>query len=404
MLNDVHQALARSIELDDLLDLILGRAFEHLQPEEGVIYLKSPDASYYRAAFRSLRDESSDYLYSSTLITEVIEKGLAALVLDVESDERFSAAKSILASGVRSLVAAPLLDSEGSLGMIALNSRVHRRQFSEEDMELLVSLASVAALRIRNLRLAVEAAERRRLEEEMRLARQIQVALLPDRLPDLPGYGLHAGNIPSLGVSGDYYEVVERNNETECVMMIADVSGKGIAASLLTASLEALAAGPIEVGHPPERVCQLVSRRLFRRTPAAKYATAFMVVLEHATGKLTYCNAGHNPSLLVRASGEIELLGPTGLPLGLVEEAPYASLVTELRPGDNLVLYTDGITEALDPHEEEYGSERLQEVCKRNRGEAPAVLFEAIESDLEEFAQGQPFHDDRTLLLLQRLG
>ena len=141
---------------------------------------------------------------------EVAEKGWPALVLDAREDERFAAAESFVASGIRSLVATPLSDGEGCLGMIALSSRLHLRRFSTEDMELLVSLASVAALRIRNIALTDEASERRRMKEELDLARKIQVALLPARLPEVPGYSLYGDNLASRGVSGDYYLVTER--------------------------------------------------------------------------------------------------------------------------------------------------------------------------------------------------
>ncbi len=324
LLNDVHRALNQSIELDDLLEMILARAFDELSPEEGVILLKDPSGEYYRAARRTLPGVGSKYAFSETLIHEVGEKGMAALVLDVETDERFAHAQSILSSGIRSLVAAPLLDAEGSLGMVALNSRVHKRQFDEEDMELLVSLASVAALRIRNVALAEEAAERRRLEEEMKLARQIQVGLLPSQLPEVPGYDFHGGNVPSRGVSGDYFQVEPRNGGKECVLVIADVSGKGIAASLLTASLEALSAGPIEVGQGAQEICEKVCRRLFHRTPPAKYATMILGILDPATHKLTYTNCGHNPALIVRADGSVDQLGTTGMPVGLMEVGNYS--------------------------------------------------------------------------------
>jgi serine phosphatase RsbU (regulator of sigma subunit) len=403
MLNDVHRALARSIDLSELLQMILVRAFEHLEPEEGAIFLKKDeDGGYDRAAARSVAGIESDYLYSETLVNEVAEKGLAALVLDVETDERFAAAESILSSGVRSLVAAPLLDAEGALGMIVLNSRVHKRQFNEEDMELLVSLASVAAMRIRNVALAVEAAERRRMEEELKLARQIQVTLLPSELPEVDGYEIRGGNIPSRGVSGDYYRVVDRNDGAECLFIIADVSGKGIAASLLTASLEALMAGPIEVGQPAEEICSKVCRRLFARTPPAKYATSFLAVLEPKTGKLTYTNAGHNPALIVHADGKVEELGPTGLPIGLMEDGNYTEGQTKLGLGDILVLYTDGITEAENPEDEEYGLERLSAVCVEHREKSLDDLAGEIDADLDGFAQGIPYADDRTLVMARR--
>lgn len=402
LLNDVHRALGQSIELDELLEMILERAFEELGPEEGAIILRNPNNEYYRAARRSLPGVASKYAFSETLVHEVAEKGMAALVLDVETDERFAHAQSILSSGIRSLVAAPLLDSEGSLGMIALNSRVHKRQFDEDDMELLVTLASVAALRIRNVALAEEAAERRRLEEELKLARQIQVGLLPSRLPEVPGYVFYGGNVPSRGVSGDYFKVEERNQGKEHVLVIADVSGKGIGASLLTASLEALSAGPIEVGQSAEDICSKVCRRLFHRTPPAKYATMFLGILEQASHALTYTNAGHNPAILVRADGRVETLGPTGLPVGLMEEGNYSEVRIEFEPGDTLVLYTDGITEAENPREEEYGIERLIEVCQQHRDKDLEEMASEINRNLDEFADGIPYADDRTLVLARR--
>jgi phosphoserine phosphatase RsbU/P len=324
-------------------------------------------------------------------------------VFDVQADERFAAALSMRISGIRSLVAAPLLDPEGTLGLIVLESRAGVRQFSEEDLELLVSLASVAALHIRNLALALEAAERRRLEAELALARRIQMALLPNRLPDVPGWELYGGNIPSRGVSGDYYEVVERDGGRECVLMVADVAGKGMAASLLTVSLQALSTGPVMDGLPPDEICARLSWLLYLRTPPEKYATAFLGVLEPATGRLSYTNAGHNPPLLVRADGAVEELAATGVPLGLLPQAPYQAGVAELGPGDLLVLYTDGLVEACGPDGEEYGQERLKEACRRHRGEAElAALAEALEGDLETFAGGVPFADDRTIVLARR--
>lgn len=403
LLNEVHQALGRSLTLEKLLELILDRAFDHLRPDRGAILLKEAGSGYRPAARRSTLEGAEDLVFSRSLVREVAEKGMAALVFDVQEDERFAAAMSMRISGIRSLVAAPLLDPDGSLGLIVLESRAGVRQFSEEDLELLVSLASVAALHIRNLALALEAAERRRLEEELALARRIQMALLPNRLPEVPGWELYGGNIPSRGVSGDYYEVVERNGGRECVLMVADVAGKGMAASLLTVSLQALSSGPIEDGLPPDEICARLSRLLYRRTPPEKYATAFLGILEAATGRLRYTNAGHNPPLLLRVDGTVEELAATGVPLGLLPQAPYQAGETALAPGDLLVLYTDGLVEANDPMGEEYGQDRLQAACVAGRNEACHTLAEILERDLEGFARGVPFADDRTVVLAKRL-
>ncbi len=405
LLTAVHQALGRSISLDELLELILDRAFDHLRPEDGAIFLRTGDDRYVCAARRSARrGEVEPPVVSMHLVQEVAEKGQAALVLDTATDSRFNRAASLVAAGVRSLVAAPLLDPEGSLGMIVLGSSLGVRQFTEEDMELLVALASVAAMRIRNVRLAEEAAERRRFEEELALARRIQQALLSDQLPEIPGWSFHAAATPSRGVSGDMYRVIERRGGEECVILVADVSGKGIAASLLTASLEALTAGPIEAGLGPAEVLDGTSRLLYERTPPEKYATAFLAVLEPASGTLSWTNAGHNPAFIIHAEGSVDSLDATGMPIGLIPGGTYTAGHTRLTPGDWLVVYTDGITEAENPDQEEYGGERLKAVCRAHRDDNAAGLGAAIDSALMAFTQGVPFADDRTLVVIKRTG
>jgi hypothetical protein len=221
LLTQVNLALDRVMSLGDLLDLILDRAFEHLGPEDAAIYLRNEKGGYDCAASRSVGHGDPEILFSTNLMEQVVEGGQAALVLDAQTDERFNEAMSLLDAGVRSLVAAPLLDPDGALGLIVLGSRLTVRQFEEEDMELLASLASVAAMRIRNVHLAEEAAERRRLEQEVALAREIQVSLLPDTLPEVEGWDIVAGNIPSRGVSGDFFKVELRHDESEIVLMLS---------------------------------------------------------------------------------------------------------------------------------------------------------------------------------------
>ena len=252
LLNEVHRALAVSLTLEELLEAVLDRTFVHLGPEEAVIFLKKPHGGLDRVASRRLPSARGDFFFSRSLELEVAEKGQVALVLDAQTDQRFAAAESIMSSGVRSLIAAPLIDSAGTHGMIVLSSRVHVRRFSEQDMELLAALGSVAALRLRNLSLAEEGARRRELEKEMALARQIQLTLLPEHLPEIPGYSVFAANDASRAVSGDFYEFQGRDEGDEQVIVIADVSGKGMAASLLAASFDALLMGPIEVGQPTD--------------------------------------------------------------------------------------------------------------------------------------------------------
>ncbi len=402
MLNQVNQALASSISLEELLELILDRAFVHLKPQEAAIYLRDVAGADVCAARRTTPGRESRPMHSKSLLHEVIDKGMVAHVVDSAVDERFAASRSLMMSGLRSFIAAPLLDAQGALGMIVVGAALGVRSFRDEDLELLVSLASVAALRIRNVRLVAEAMERQRLEQEVRLARQIQVALLPATLPEVPGFELYGGTLPSRGVSGDFYKLLLRGDGSTCALFVADVSGKGVAASLLTASLEALSALPLEGTDPPDRICEQVGTLLFRRTPPEKYATAFLGILDPAAGDLRWTNAGHNPALLLRASGEAEWLKSTGVPLGLLPGAKYKEGGSTLAPGDALLVYTDGITEAVNPEDEEFGEERLVDAAARHRHLPLREMAAGLERDLDAFARGVPFHDDRTLVIVRR--
>ena len=405
LLNEVHRALGRSMALPELLELILDCAWKALAPEEGVIVLRDAPGRYRRATSRRAPGSRAEALLSRTLHEEVIEKRQAALVCDIAADERFGHAASLMMSGIRSLIAAPLFDDQGPLGMIALDSRAHVRSFTAEDLGLLTSLASVAALRIRNIALVEESAERRRLEEEIKIARAIQVGLLPRKLPTIAGWSLHGGSVPSRGVSGDYYLATLRAGGSELFAMIVDVSGKGMGAALLTASLEALAASPVEAGLAPGEIAPLVSNLLFRRTPPAKYATAMLVsvvVSGSADGRLGFTNAGHNPALLLHVDGAVERLGATGPPIGLLAEASFTQQERSLAPGDLLALYTDGIVEASNPDDEEFGIERLQEFLVAHRAAPLEAISEGLDQELERFVRGVPYADDRTMVLLRR--
>ena len=402
VLVDVHQALADSMTVEELFEKVLDRVFVHFRPQHGAVFLKE-NGGLVRAAGRSSESRADDFPESQSLAGEVIDKGLAAVVSDTSTDERFIEAQSLLMAGVRSLVAAPLLTRKGALGMIVLSSNLSEREFREQDMELLVVVASAIGLRMRNLALAEEAAERKRFERDVALARRIQVNFLPPETPQIPGLAIYGGNIPSRGVSGDYYQVVEREDHNDVAVIIADVSGKGIAASLLTGYVDALFLAYLGEGHPPEEIFNRVSPQMNCKTPVESFATAFLGLLDPKSGRLTFASAGHDPTALVRSSGEIEWLMPTGMPLGLMPSATYTASEAILEPGDTIVLYTDGITEAANPDEDEFGRERLGECCVEHRDLPVDQLAEKLHTTVDQFAQGVPYHDDRTLVILRRV-
>ncbi len=402
VLNDIHQSLAGATTTEELFAEILDRVFAHFRPQNAAVFVKDGDR-LIRAATRSAVGCTEDFPESSSLAREVIDKGLAAVVHDTSTDMRFAGSESLLDAGVRTLVAAPLLTRKLALGMIVLSSTLAERQFAESDMEMLTVVASATGLRLRNLALAEEAAERQRFERELAIARRIQVALLPAAMPEVPGVRIHGGNTPSRGVSGDYFQVVDRPEQHEVALVIADVSGKGIGASLLTGYVDALVIAYLGENLEPDEIFNRISPQMHAKTPVEAFATAFLGIYSTDTGKLRFASAGHDPALLVRSSGEVELLRPTGMPLGLMPEAHYTATEAAMGIGDTLVLYTDGITEAANLEEDEFGRKRLTATCIENRTRTAEELATSIHQRVHLHVDGVPYHDDRTLVILQRV-
>lgn len=404
LINEVHKAMARSVSVEELLELILDHVFAQLEPHRAEVFMRCDGGGYACMARRMAPHTDLGSLESESLFAEVVDKSMAALVTDARADRRFADAASLVSAGVRSLLAAPLVAPPGALGLIVLGSNAAVRQFTEEDLELLVTLASVAAMRIHNLALTEEAAERRRLERELTIARRLQVDLIPQRLPEVAGYRLWGATRPSRGVSGDYYQLVERSGGDEVVLALADVSGKGIAAALLTGYLEAVSSVPIEDGLAPHEILNRISPKLHQRTPANRFATMFLGVISPSAPIFRFASAGHAPACLVRLSGEVEWLGATGIPLGLLPSADYRLGEATIENGDTLVVYSDGYTEAEGRDGEEFGQHRLAEVCREHRRCRPEALAEAVDRALEGFAAGRPFADDRTIVVVRREG
>jgi serine phosphatase RsbU (regulator of sigma subunit) len=402
-LNEVQRALAAPITLEALLELILERAFEQLKPEEGAVFLRDAQGALARAATRRAPGVGGEPLYSRALAREVTEKGVAALVTDASLDERFAKAESILFSGVRSLVAAPLLDAEGCLGMIVLSAKGRVHTFNEGDMELLAALASAAAMRLRNLALSEEAATRRLLERELELAHDIQMGMLPRAFPEAPELDLAAALRPARSVGGDLYDVIADGGRLW--LLVGDVSGKGVGAALFMAVTKtlfhAIAPGASSVADAVGRV----NRELARDNERAMFVTAFAARLDLASGELEYVNAGHNPTYRVAERGGISPLpGPIDPALGAVEAHAYRASRLRLEPGDALVLYTDGVVEARSAEGEEFHSLRLESQLASGRGLPAARVVEGLLEKVDEFVGEAPQYDDVTVLALRWLG
>jgi serine phosphatase RsbU (regulator of sigma subunit) len=402
-LNEIHRALATPISLNELLDLILERCFDVLRPEEGVILLKDAAGQFQPAATRQLRGKTGEVVVSRSLVEEVAGKGRPALVLDAALDDRFASSKSLIMSGIRSVVAAPLFDSDGSIGMIALSSSVNVKQFADQDLEMLVSLASAAALRVRNVALAEEAAARKVLEREMSLAHDIQMSMLPRQQLARPEIDLAASLTPARSVGGDLYDFAVEGDRLWFI--IADVSGKGVAAALYMAVAKTLFRASVQPDIGPADVLARMNRELCRDNDQFVFVTAAVGHLSLETGEVALGDAGHNPVLIAGPGGRSRMAEvPKCMALGVVAETPYSDGRFTLSAGETLVLHTDGATDARDRGGDMFGFDRLTSVVDRRGGQSAEDIVAAIGEAVGTFAAGAPPEDDLTLLVVRFLG
>jgi serine phosphatase RsbU (regulator of sigma subunit) len=394
-LRRIHRALSRCTTREDLLRAVVDWAFTLFSPQQAAIYLRASDGALRKAESRPSY-AASEIPVPETMVASVMDKALAVTAkVDL-------AQVGALSPSSLSLIAAPMLDSDGSFGMLVLSRDRPWHPHLEDQLKLLVELAGEAALELKKIDLADEAAQKRLFDHELALARRIQLGILPEELPAFEGYSFFGRNIPSRGVSGDFYALTLRKEGEECLLVLGDVSGKGFAAALVTASVEALSAVMIEAGDAPDRICSKLSHQLFERTLPSGFVTAFVAALDRQSGRLLYANAGSNPVLLCRADGSVDELLTTGLPLAIGRDSEYKSHEAQLEPGGTLLLYTDGITEAANREDEQYGLDRLKTCLARNCTATLPTVFDAIQADLANFVGGVPYADDRTVLAVRR--
>jgi serine phosphatase RsbU (regulator of sigma subunit) len=389
--------------LPETFELILKLLFEAVPAERAAILLLEGSPAVLQVKVSRSRRGEADVRLSRSIARRVVEERVSVLLPNVLEDVAFREQESILATGIRSAVCAPLWLTTGAhdevIGLVYLDSLKGTHTFSEEDLLIVTALARVAAAKIENARLLEESLEKRRLDEDLRVASEIQRSLLPKESPQITGYHLIGTNTPCRTIGGDYFDFML--HQGGLLIALGDVSGKGTGAALLMTVLRAAVRGHWTERSPAEAVDR-INRTVFQNIPVGKYITFFMARLDPAAGRLTYVNAGHNPPLLVRQDGNVETLCEGGMVLGLFDSVPYEHGEVELRSGDVLVVFSDGVTETWSPQDEEFGEEGLRDVALAGRDLGVDALQERILQALETHAGGAKATDDRTLIVLKR--
>lgn len=298
----------------------------------------------------------------------------------------------------------PLRSSERMIGLILCGLRLNKRRYKREDLEFGLTMASRAAGSLENAWFLKEALVARETEKELELAASIQADLFPKSMPVEPGWEVAARNRQARQVGGDYFDGMrlEQGGTRRILYLVADVAGKGMGSAILMSNIQATLRALLEHEPTLEAVAREANKLLHANTPSNRYATAFLLLLDPETGAADFVNCGHNNPLLLRASGEVESLDAPGLALGMMPYATQEQALAEFRPGDLVAIYTDGVSEALNLQDEEFGVDRLAGVMKRLREESAETILEGIFQAIEYHVGDAPQHDDITLMVLKR--
>jgi len=294
----------------------------------------------------------------------------------------------------------PLRLKDETRGVMMLGEKIGEAEFTSGDIEFLTTLGNQAMTTLENARLFKETLEKQRMEEDLRIAKDMQQRLLPSTIEQPEGYEIAGINIPSREVGGDYYDVIHIDEHTYGIV-IADVSGKGAGAALLMSNLQAglraLSVGDLGLADIIPRLNKLI----YDNTNLEKYITFFYGILDTKTNRFTFCNAGHNPPYLINKKGVMQELTTGGIVLGMMQGTPFETETIEFKSEDTVVMFTDGITEAMDNNEDEYGEMRLQNIVKKNRDKSAQDIIKAVSSDVKDFTHETPQSDDITMVVVQ---
>lgn len=401
---EIMQSLGRALALDEVLPQVLKSLFKiFVQADRGFIVMQTPDGKLVPRWVRLRREDTNDTLrISRTIIRHVMETKEAILSADAASDERFEMSQSIADFRIRSMMCAPLLDSEGNaFGALQIDTLDQRQRFTKEDLELLVSTAAQAALAIQQAQLHEQAIAQKEIERDMKLAREVQHGFLPDRRPDLPNYEFFDHYEPTADVGGDYYDYITLTDGRVAVI-VADVVGHGVAAALLTAKLSSETKFALFSEPTPAAAVTKLNEKLCASN-MQRFVTMIMVIIDPARNVATIVNAGHMAPMVRRADGTIEEPSEdiAGLPLGVTDAMGYEQCEVEIRPGDTFTMYTDGINESIDASGAFYTIERLREQVQKLGADAK-VVGPAIVEDGRQFLGKAPQVDDMCLVCFGR--
>jgi serine phosphatase RsbU (regulator of sigma subunit) len=402
-LNQAANALITHYPLEKLVEVIMDIVFQAVVSDRGALIMLDPQ-DRTQLQLKVVRNSvgNQGLQISRTIIDEVMRNKKAVLTVDAQSDDRFEASQSIQMQGIRSIICVPLWNNRDVIGLVYIDNLISRRTFTQSDLRLVALIANMAAVKIENVLLLEEQLEKKRIEEQLAVAAQIQRRLLPQTNPELPAYQIYGVNRSCYQIGGDYYDFIPKE-DGQLAIIIADVSGKGVGAALLMAAFQASIRTLIKTVKNPAELIEQLNIVMKENSPSNKYITVFYGELDSKSHTFHYVNAGHNPPIFFKGK-EATLLTACGPVVGIIPGARYESRKITLDRFDLLFFYTDGVTECQAPDGSEFGEEGVIRFLERYYQEDADDLTQLLENHIREFSHGASLLDDTTLIFLKRTG
>ena len=405
LLLDITKTISRSLDLDEVLNLVMDTLGSLIPYDAAGIYLiefgtesqspyifKSKVIRGYQISFELIEPRLK---IGEGFLGTVAQTGKPIISHDVSKDKRYFPARDL----TKSEMIAPIISNDKVIGVFDLESD-HTDAYSDDDLSVLQLLTSQVAIIIEKVRLHEEVVEKKRLQAQLEIARQVQLELLPDNDPVINNFDVSAYVFTAEEVSGDYYDWV-KVFEDQIGIVVADAVGKGIPAALLMSFLRASLRSCVQIGYAPHIAFSKVSQLLRDSIEDNQFITAIYGILDSTNKTFVFSNAGHNPPLLMKPDGEYRYVEYGDTPLGMFDESHYHQHFIRFERGQVMVIYTDGITEATNPNGEEYGEDRLAKRVLDGIDLSARQLIDHIRKGVDDFTESKFLNDDGTLFIVK---
>lgn len=402
-LHEISVDLTATLEIDEVLLVSLQRISQLMNAEVASILTIDSNELVFKMTTGGNFDEVTPFRIpiQGSAAGWVLENNQGVIINDVSNDERFDKSlDEITGFNTKNFIASPLIINERAIGVIEAVNKIGG--FTQADLELLDTIGSSAAIAIENTRLYQVAVEKGRMERELHMARKVQSSLLPAKIPEVDGWEFAALWQPAREVAGDYYDFIDDDNQLGLV--IADVTDKGMPAALFMAFTRSIIRASMDRTQTPKDGIRQANRLICLESTGGLFVTFFYALLDPSSDTITYVNAGHNPPLFYQAENKnISQLTGTGIPLGIDENTNYSQHTIHFFPGDFILLYTDGITEAFDQSNHQFGIESLEKVVYKNHRASADQLLCEIADAVEFFADTASPSDDITVVIAKKI-